>query len=610
MFSKKRLLRGIDFGMFFRTTKRTLILFWQFDRLNMLSYFALIVAQVGSNLGAIYIVGRIINGLVDYLQNGNTTKSTIITYTIVAAALGIIEQVSWRLMGYVERRSYYKWHIRSISDFNVAISGLDVARFEDKEYSNTINKLRQDGHSYKPANFAYGILRFLHALIRTLSAAIIILQFAAWIAVVVLLTLIPGLLVQSREAKLNWGIWGIKGDTNRRFWKITNTLQEKDELKEVRTMGLQTYLLGYAQRMLKDFVSEQHKVLNRFIKPAIATRVFEGVVVLLVEIWLISKVLNRNAGFGIGNYTFYSGVINQFSNSSGLIISTLSDLYTDMLFIDDFYKFLDTTSELNTPEKPVYIAKNAKPSITFENVWFKYPSSNRYIFKDLSLTIPYGEHIALVGENGAGKTTLINLMLRFYDVSKGRILIDGHDIRTINIDSWRQHVGVLFQSFNRYPFSIANNIWLGRVENKKVEAETLLAAKAAGVDGFVNKLPLGYDSILDNSFSEGVEPSGGQWQRVALARAFYRKAGVLILDEPTSAIDAKAEYEIFERIRKSQAEHTTIIVSHRFSTVRNAQRIIVFENGKIIEQGSHKELVSKKGGTYKSMFDMQAEGYR
>jgi ATP-binding cassette subfamily B protein len=218
--------------------------------------------------------------------------------------------------------------------------------------------------------------------------------------------------------------------------------------------------------------------------------------------------------------------------------------------------------------------------------------------------------VAFVGENGAGKTTIIKLLLRFYDAAEGRILIDGTDIRELDLPSYYHHIGVLFQNFNDYPFSVRDNIALGRVENFKDDAAVYKAAKVANAEPFIKKYPKQYDQVLEIGFKDGVEPSGGQWQRIALARALFRDAGILILDEPTASVDAKSEYEIFKTLETQSKDKTTIIISHRFSTVRRAKSIFVMRNGEIVEQGSHAQLMKHGEGLYKEMFDKQAEGYR
>lgn len=275
----------------------------------------------------------------------------------------------------------------------------------------------------------------------------------------------------------------------------------------------------------------------------------------------------------------------------------------------DFFAYLDTKSQILWPKKGVILTNKIPPTIEFKNVSFKYPHSNHFVFKKLNLIIPSGQDIALVGENGAGKTTLIKLICRFYEPTSGQILINGHNLKTLNKNYWYGQLGILFQDFNRYAYTVAENIQLGKKEDKISISNLDTYTKQAGAYDFIQKYTKKYNQILSKSYNGGTEPSGGQWQRLALARAFYRNANILILDEPTSAIDAKGEYEIFQKISKLQHKKTTIIVSHRFSTVRRADNIYVLQNGKIIESGNHQDLV-KKRGLYYQMFTLQAKGYQ
>ena len=325
--------------------------------------------------------------------------------------------------------------------------------------------------------------------------------------------------------------------------------------------------------------------------------------------WLLVKLLYRH-NLGISSYIFYSGMIARVSGALNTIVGSYTGMQEGLLYAYDFYGFQKVEPTIiGDSEGAIKLPLSETPKIEFKDVSFQYPGSDEWVFKNLSFTINPGEHIALIGENGAGKTTIVKLLLRFYDVSSGAIEINGHDLRTISLDYWYKHLGTLFQEFNQYPLSIQENITIsngGRVDKNKLDR----ALGDSGVSDMVNKLPYGLETVLDSSFKKGTEPSGGQWQRVALARAFYKNANILILDEPTAAIDAKAEYDIFNSIFEHQTKKSTIIISHRFSTVRRADRIIVLEKGRIVETGDHSELLKHNGGLYKEMFEKQAEGYR
>jgi ATP-binding cassette subfamily B protein len=278
--------------------------------------------------------------------------------------------------------------------------------------------------------------------------------------------------------------------------------------------------------------------------------------------------------------------------------------------IDQYIELLEYPNSISQLDKPIAIPKKPSPPvIEFKNVSFKYPQSERFILKDFNLTIQSGEKVSLVGENGAGKSTIIKLILRFYDATEGDILINGINIKEIDLDTWYKEIGALFQDFIKYQFTFKENVIYGDLSQKDNLEALKEALRKSGADSFLGNLPKGIDQVVGKTFEGGEDLSGGQWQKLALARAFFRNAPLLILDEPTSAIDAKAEYEIFENVQKLQKDKTVIIISHRFSTVRNADRILVLDEGKIIEEGNHEKLMDKKG-LYAELFNLQAEGYK
>ena len=588
-----------------RNINRAIRMSWQIDRRDFIGYCFGITLQVSTNLLALYFGAKVLGSLFAYLSQGGSSQP-VITYLLLSVAMTILDQIAWRCLSYFESKSYLAWHTKISPEFNGKVAGLDIERFEHSKFSKLINKVGE-GHSWRPANYAYQILHFMHGMTKLVSTAVVLVAFAPWILPLLFMAVIPSLIVESRQAKIKWGIWDDKGDASRRFHRITSLMQSKNDVMEMRIFGLNSYLVDFTRRMLDDFNRAQQKAIQRHFMPAIGARLFEGLLVGGIELWLIKGVLSRQ--LAINQYSFYTGAVSQFNSSVGVVIHTLTTLYEHNLFMTDFFHFMETPPLIPQPENPIKLDKHTVPEIRFEGVSFHYPSSKQYVFRNLDLTITPGEKIALVGENGAGKSTLIKLLLRYYDVSAGHILIDGHDIKDIELDTLYRLVSVLFQDFSHYPFSVADNIWMGRVHQQKDTQAIERAAAHAGLDRMVADLPHGYDSILDNSFDEGVEPSGGQWQRVALARAFYRNASILILDEPTAAIDAKAEYEIFNNIFSQHEGKTAIIVSHRFSTVRKADRILVFDEGRIIESGTHSALM-KKRGLYHEMFSKQAEGYK
>jgi ATP-binding cassette subfamily B protein len=376
---------------------------------------------------------------------------------------------------------------------------------------------------------------------------------------------------------------------------------------ELRSTQATDFVLKKVKQMNLAFYEEQEVHYRIASRSLIPSKVLEVAGTAIGSVVVLRQLLRHT--ISLDRYFFLSGALLRVGAALNVVFGTLSRMQEGVLFADSYFLLADRQPRIIDTPKSVKLTSDKTPSIIFENVSFTYPGQSKPVFENLNITIEAGEHIALVGENGAGKSTIIKLLLRFYRPTAGRILVDGVDLQDVAIESWYQQLATLFQDFNQYPLTIAENIEIGR-SSKTADAALLKhAAKFGNVDEQVAGYEHGWDTVLDSSFKKGIEPSGGQWQRVALARAFYRNAEMIILDEPTSAIDAKAEYDIFNNIFEHYQHKTALIVSHRFSTVRRANRILVLEHGKIVEEGSHQKLMKNKH-LYHEMFSKQAEGYK
>jgi ATP-binding cassette subfamily B protein len=313
--------------------------------------------------------------------------------------------------------------------------------------------------------------------------------------------------------------------------------------------------------------------------------------------------------FTVGTLTFLAG---SFRQSRGLIQSvliSLSSIYEQSLYLSDLFTFFDVKPTVVTKPGARAVPRPIASGFRFENVGFRYPGSERWAVRGLSFALEPHERIALVGENGAGKTTLVKLLARLYDPDEGRVLLDGMDLRDYDLDSLRTNIGIIFQDFVRYDFLLRENIGISQVEAMSDDARIRDAAQRSLADSVVKRVPQGYEQMLGKRFDNGVELSGGEWQKVALARAYMREAQVLILDEPTAALDARAEYEVFVRFAELTKGRMAVLISHRFSTVRMADRILVLKGGELVDDGTHEELI-ERGGLYAELFSLQAAGYR
>lgn len=589
--------------------RKTIRLYWEIDKASFLLFFVICMLIGLSPYLTSYLFGRTTNQIVAYLAGEDIAKKTILQGFLVVSGLALLDNILWSITNLARRVGRYSWQAAMTAKVLDKLSDLDFKKYEDREFNNFMNKIL-DGYLWKPEVFANTIPWFIYNFIRMISAVIILGNFAPWILPLILISFIPTFLIEIQGSKVAYGIWDVKGDEKRLFRKTTVYLTDPINLAEVKIFGIREHLINLANTMFAKFENEQKKIVRQTQYKSIASSILGFSIVIGIEIWMLFKILAKTTGFGIGNFIFYRNTINNFSGSVRDLTRNLIDLYDNNLFMTDLFRLFDTKSEITSKQNAVVIPNSSVPLIEFRNVSFKYPNTDKYVYKNFSLTIKPGEDIALVGENGAGKTTFVKLLMRFYDIDEGEILINGINIKDLDLYSWYKNIGVLFQDFNKYSYSVRENISLGNVEKPENLDEVKKAADDSGADKFVKEYKNGYEQMLNKAFQNGIEPSGGQWQKIALARAFYRNANILILDEPTSAIDAKAEYEIFKKIAHVQKEKTTIIISHRFSTVRNAHKIYVIDHGEILEEGTHNDLMKIKKGKYREMFELQAEGYK
>jgi ATP-binding cassette subfamily B protein len=390
--------------------------------------------------------------------------------------------------------------------------------------------------------------------------------------------------------------------------------------KEVQTFGLAPWLIERFRSMSQQFY-EENKVLaiqRALVSGALPILGTLGYYVAYILI-LADAVRGR---ITIGTLTFLASSFSGSRSYIQSILQTFREIYDQTLYLRDLFLYFEIQPSISIRQLGVTVAQPIRQGFVFENVGFRYQNSDRWAVRNINLQLHAGERIALVGENGAGKTTVTKLLTRLYDPTEGRILLDGTDLREYGIQSLRDAIGVIFQDFVRYDFRFDENIAVGEItaaqphltrdaqaSDYSVFPPIVSAAERSLAASVLPRLPAGYRQVLGRRFEGGVDLSGGEWQKVALARAYIRNAQVLVLDEPTAALDARAEYEIFARFAELTSARTAVLISHRFSTVRMADRIVVLNDGRVIDQGAHKDLVSR-AGLYQELFTMQAAGYK
>ncbi len=560
--------------------------------------------ETGASILTIFASAKLAGLLAAYVTTGASDGIWFWLYVDIAAA--ILTGVGFWMMRYADRLLYFSMNRWAVSAFLNAMNTLDIGDFYDDQIRTDINKA-EHGYHWQIPNLSYMYLELLYGLFRFTAMSLVVAQINPWLIIAIAIFLLPTLLSDARIAKIQWIVWGDKGDNRHVFGTLSEMLAKPKKQMELRSMQAQAYAQDRVTKINKEFYKQQEKQFRSASRLSFGAKVLEVGGVAVGSVILLKQFLSNT--ISLERYFFLSGALLRIGGALNAIFGTLSRMQEGVLFARDFYRLMDVKGAIVDTPNAKALNTTKPPSIEFKSVSFTYPGQTQPTFTNLNLIIEPSEHVALVGENGAGKSTLIKLLLRFYQPDSGVILINGQDLQTIAIDSWYTQLATLFQEFNEYPFPIDENIYIGRPDSKPDQKKLHEAAKFGGVDDLIKDYKHGWETVLDASFKKGVEPSGGQWQRVALARAFYRDANLLILDEPTSAIDAKAEYDIFNNIFKHYKNRSALIISHRFSTVRRADRIIVLEHGKIVEQGSHKELMNNKN-LYFDLFTKQAEGYQ
>lgn len=435
------------------------------------------------------------------------------------------------------------------------------------------------------------IITILVSLITTFG---ILLKFDWRILIILISLIIPNLFLSIRTSNLRWILFEWSTPTGREasYYKYS-LLGGGRQIQEIKVSNFVTYIVNKFEQLSNKIIRMQEKIAVKEAINRILLSLIENLLIIIVIIMLV-KPLSLGI-ITVGSFTFLFTISMRFSGSTLNLSENLNNFYETALFLSPLYKLLNFKPKIKEDKQPLEFPSKIKRGIVFKNVSFKYPGSKRYILKNFNLEIKPKESIAIVGENGSGKTTLIKLLTRLYDPTSGEILIDGINLKRFSLKSLYENIGVIFQDFFRFEGLIHENIALSQVSNIKNISRVHKSAQIAEAWKFIKNLKMKYKTHLGRSFKKtGEILSVGQWQKIALARAFFKDAQILCLDEPTASIDAKAEYEIFKKFKKFTTGKITILISHRFSTVTMANKIIVIENGKIIEEGSHSELMRKK----------------
>lgn len=483
---------------------------------------------------------------------------------------------------------------------------LDLAHYELPEFYDLLNRAQQSGSSY-PVRVLSTIMSLIGQIITFASLLGLLLSFSPLVLLVLMLTSLPALWVGIQFSGLRFRMFRRQTQSGRLANYLENVLTTQEYAKEVRLYNLGDYLLQQWRDIRTTFNQESEAIAAQQAGVRLGTGLLANVGFYGAYAWVIVQAVQGT--ISVGSLTMYTGAFQQSQSLMQNILFNIAFVYEFNLYVSQFFEFLSLKPHVLTPIQ----AAKAFPTpmqegLRLRNVSFTYPGATEPTLQNINLWVRPGESIALVGMNGAGKTTLLKLLTRFYDVTEGEITVDGIPLHQFDLADLRRNVGVVFQDFSRYNLSVQDNIGFGDLSQRDNLSRIQQAAQDAGASTLIDALEHGYQTILGKTFADSTELSGGQWQKVGLARAFMTAAQILILDEPTAALDAIAEYDLFQRFRQLTQGKTTVLVSHRFSTVRMADRIVVLEHGQIAEIGSHAQLMAN-GGKYAEMFHLQASSY-
>lgn len=483
---------------------------------------------------------------------------------------------------------------------------VDLAYYEDPKYYDTLHRAQQDAPG-RPMSIVNGLAMTAQSGVTLLVMGGLLLSLNPLVSAVLFLAAAPGVIIRLRYSGKVYAWQKARTEMERKTWYYHWMLTDVTHAKEVRLFGLGD-LFRARYRELRTTLRKERQAL--FARRSLADIGAQGVGSAFIYGTFAFIAWKAIAGaITVGGMVMYFGAFQRGLSALQGLLGGLASLYEDNLFLANFTDFMEIEPQVTDPPDPVPVPSPLKEGIAFRGVHFSYPSGEKEVLRGVDLDILPGQVVALVGENGSGKTTLVKLLCRLHEPSAGEVLLDGTGLRRFRTAELRRRTTVIFQDFAHYFLPAAENIWLGAVDRKPEAATIADAASRAGAAPAIERLPRGYDTTLGTWFEDGQELSVGEWQKMALARAFFRDSEIVVLDEPTSAMDAVAEQEVFHAFRDMAAGRTVLLISHRFSTVKMADRIFVLREGTVAESGSHDELMAL-GGLYARMFEAQAESYR
>ena len=556
-------------------------------------------------LGQLYVGKLIIDEVIHLISAPQKDFDQLWWWIGIELGLAVFSEIFNRLISLTDALLGDLYANHSSIELMHKAASLDLGMFEDSEFYDKLERARRQ--TTGRVVLMSMVLSQLQDLITIVFLGAGLVVFEPWLILILFIAVLPSFLSEAYFSRSSYSLVRSWTPQRRELDYLRYIGASVETAKEIKVFGLDTFLTGRFSRIAKDYYQANKSIA---VKRTIWGTLLQILSVLAYYGAYILIIVRTVAGVvTVGDMTFLSGSFNRLQNQLQNLLSTFTRITESALFLQDYFDFLAIVPTIRDHPEAIAAPKEIKDGIRFENVGFKYPGTEVWAVRHISFFLQPGEKLALVGENGAGKTTLVKLLARMYDPSEGQILIDGIDIRQFSIESYRKMIGVIFQDYVRFSFKAGENVAVGQIEESENTQQIKTAAEKSLADPVIQKLPGGYDQMLGKRFSEGIDLSGGEWQKIALARAYMRDAQIVILDEPTASLDARAEYEVFKRFSELTKGKSAVIISHRFSTVRMADRILVLKNGELLELGTHEELVLKNG-LYAELFALQAKGYQ